>query len=1152
MSEPDREETIFNSLLALPPERRQEHLDRECAGDADLRRRVTELLEAHDVGDCFMAASAAANLTDMRVPISEKPCDSIGRYKLMEQIGEGGCGVVYVAEQQEPVRRRVALKLIKLGMDTKQVMARFEAERQALALMEHPNIAKVLDAGATESGRPYFVMELVRGIKITDYCDLNHLTTAERLELFIQVCQAIQHAHQKGVIHRDIKPSNILVTVNDGAPVPKVIDFGIAKATQGRLTDQTIYTAFEQFIGTPAYMSPEQAVMTSLDVDTRSDIYSLGVLLYELLTGKTPFETKELLAAGLDAMRQTIREREPRKPSTRLSTMLAADLSSAAQHRRVEAPKLINSVRGDLDWIVMKALEKDRTRRYETANALAADIQRHLDCEPIVARPPGSFYRTGKFIQRNKLPFAAGSAAAVAALVALVVLLASYLQITRERNQKDVALRQRSIALNAATASEQQAKDQLFLALKNQAQARRFSRQIGQRLDSLTALNEAGRIKSSDELRDEAIAAMALPDVRKGPIWKIADDPSTLVEINLTSYERYARVDKEGVVSIRTIPDNREVQRFQSSPVTLQSTVARTLWFSPDDRFFAKLEENHKFRVWRLDDARPVLQNEPTNCFAIAFAPDSRRVVVSQRDWILCFDLTTGREQNRWQSLGLPYSLTFSPDGMKVAVGYTKSNSVSIYDAQDGRELANVAVGSSAQEMTAWHPDGKHLAVGGSDPRIQIWELESVRKIAVLEGHVQQITALGFHPRGELLASTGWDAYWHLWGPTPPREMMRFATYGWQGFSKNGRWAGVVRCGDTQVQLLEIVPSSEYHTFIRNFTNGETCFYQGDISPDGRVLALPTQDGVRFWSIYEGRELAQLPIGMTTSACFHSGDRELMTCGPDPGLQYRPVDPAEFSAGNLRLGLAKRVPLPFSPMGVVSSSDGATIAVTGETVGQAAVLELTGESRLRLTVTHSNITSLALSPNGQWLATSGWHSEDVRLWDATTGKLIKQFVVGPSRVFFTPDNRELIISRNRDFTFHDLRTLELSRRIEREPGLYPEPVAYSPDGKLMAMELAAGVIHLKAADTGRTVAKLEDPFGDLATWLGFTPDGTQLIVAATYTGAIHRWDLRAIRVRLKSMGLDWDWPEFPAKSVAENRSSPEDASLRVEVTKAAK
>jgi len=296
---------------------------------------------------------------------------------LLQKIGEGGMGTVWMAEQEEPIRRGVALKIIKLGMDTKQVIGRFEAERQALALMDHPNIAKVLDAGATETGRPYFVMELVRGVKITEYCDQHQLATRQRLDLFMQVCQAVQHAHQKGIIHRDLKPSNILVTHNGGVPMPKVIDFGIAKATGGQmLTDKTVFTAFAQLIGTPAYMSPEQTGMNTLDVDTRSDIYALGVLLYELLTGNPPFETKALVQAGVDEMRRVIREQEP--------------------------PKLVNLVRGDLDWIVMKCLEKDRTRRYATANALAGDLEHHLHHEPVSAAAPGAWYRVSKFARRHR------------------------------------------------------------------------------------------------------------------------------------------------------------------------------------------------------------------------------------------------------------------------------------------------------------------------------------------------------------------------------------------------------------------------------------------------------------------------------------------------------------------------------------------------------------------------------------------------------------------------------------------------------------------------------------------------------------------------------------------------------------------------------
>src|SRR5437660_2064755 len=326
----NREKEIFEQALDITPtEERLRFLTNACGKDAALLARVQALLRADEFGESFLPEQPKAAV----VPITEKPGDRIGRYKLLQQIGEGGCGTVYMAEQTEPVRRRVALKVIKLGMDTKQVIARFEAERQALALMDHPNIAKVLDAGATETGRPYFVMELVRGIKITEFCDEKSVPTADRLKLFTQVCQAIQHAHQKGLIHRDIKPSNILVTVNDGVPVPKIIDFGIAKATAGSLTDKTFFTAFEQFIGTPAYMSPEQAVMTSLGIDTRSDIYSLGVLLYELLTGKTPFDANELLAAGFDEMRRTIREKEPVRPSTRVSSLPGEELSTTAKHR---------------------------------------------------------------------------------------------------------------------------------------------------------------------------------------------------------------------------------------------------------------------------------------------------------------------------------------------------------------------------------------------------------------------------------------------------------------------------------------------------------------------------------------------------------------------------------------------------------------------------------------------------------------------------------------------------------------------------------------------------------------------------------------------------------------------------------------------------
>ena len=375
-------------------------LDRACGTDAALRARVEELLRAHQDAGAFLGGADQQDDTRDH-PIAERPGTTIGPYKLLEQIGEGGFGVVFMAEQQQPVRRKVALKVLKAGMDTRQVIARFEAERQALALMDHPNIARVLDAGETSTGRPHFVMELVKGVPITDYCDQSRLTTRERLAVFTHVCHAVQHAHHKGIIHRDLKPSNVMVTLHDGAPVVKVIDFGIAKALGQRLTDKTLFTGFAQMVGTPMYMSPEQAQLSGLDIDTRSDIYSLGVLLYELLSGVTPFDGERMRTAGYDEMRRIIREEDPPSPSTRLSALGQSAVTVSAE-RQSDPKRLCRLLRGELDWIVMKALEKDRTRRYETANELARDVDRYLHDEPVAACPPSAWYRFRKFMRRHK------------------------------------------------------------------------------------------------------------------------------------------------------------------------------------------------------------------------------------------------------------------------------------------------------------------------------------------------------------------------------------------------------------------------------------------------------------------------------------------------------------------------------------------------------------------------------------------------------------------------------------------------------------------------------------------------------------------------------------------------------------------------------
>jgi serine/threonine protein kinase/plasmid stabilization system protein ParE len=433
-------ERIFNAAVEKgTPAERSAFLDGACGSDADLRVRIEALLQAHDQAGSFLDSPALESDATLESPgASEGPGTKIGRYKILQLIGEGGFGSVYMAEQEEPVRRKLALKIIKLGMDTKQVIARFEAERQALALMDHLNIARVLDAGATEAGRPYFVMELVRGISITEYCDKNKLATRERLHLFLQVCHAVQHAHQKGIIHRDLKPNNVLVTLHDSRAVPKVIDFGIAKATSQRLTEKTLFTEFRQFIGTPEYMSPDQAEISGLDVDTRTDIYSLGVLLYELLTGTTPFDATTLRQASYGEIQRIIREVEPPRPSTRVET-LKAQGTDIATRRQVEPRALRRLMRGDLDWIVMKAIEKDRTRRYQTANDLARDIERHLNNEPVMAGPPSVAYKLSKFIRRHRAGVLAGSVVAAALVIGLALATTFYFQASRERDAAELA-----------------------------------------------------------------------------------------------------------------------------------------------------------------------------------------------------------------------------------------------------------------------------------------------------------------------------------------------------------------------------------------------------------------------------------------------------------------------------------------------------------------------------------------------------------------------------------------------------------------------------------------------------------------------------------------------------------------------------------------
>ena len=621
-------------------------------------------------------------------------------------------GVVYMAEQTHPVRRKVALKIIKPGMDTKQVIARFEAERQALAMMDHVNIARVFDAGTTQSGLPYFVMELVHGVPITKYCNDNKMTPRERLELFVPVCKAIQHAHQKGVIHRDIKPSNVLVALYDGKPVPKVIDFGVAKAIEQRLTERTLFTQYGAMVGTLEYMSPEQAEMSALGVDTRSDVYSLGVLLYELLTGSTPLSHKRLKEAAFMArVLRMIKEEEPPRPSTRLSDSGEA-LATISAQRHMEPAKLATLVRGELDWIVMKTLEKDRNRRYSTASGFAADVQRYLNDEQVQACPPSVSYRFRKFARRNKRILATVGLLALALITGTVVSTWQAIRATEAEGLAQTRLQAETEAQNATRAqlrlteeAQEKAMHRLYDARLAQARAIRLSGRIGQRFQSLEVLATATQMAremnlfedESLKLRNEAIACLALPDFRLAKEWPGWPTGSRGLAFD-GALERYARLDQQGIVSIRRVADDTELCRLPGMGPNAGSGL------SPDGQFFALHHPDNHFQVWKLAGKESGELRNGTGI--LVFSPDSRLCASSQTDGSLwLYELPSGR-QVKQLALGVHAStFAFHPQDQQLAL--TCEKGVQVRDLRTGNVLAEFPCNGA--EQLAWNPDGEWL-----------------------------------------------------------------------------------------------------------------------------------------------------------------------------------------------------------------------------------------------------------------------------------------------------------------------------------------------------------------------------------------------------------------------------------------------------------
>jgi WD40 repeat protein/serine/threonine protein kinase len=1116
----DERDLFAAALERNDPRERASFLAAACAQDPQLRRRVERLLRMHGEAGSFLEQPAGPPAATIGSDPGVKPGEPttsaetvgahIGPYKLLQQLGEGGMGIVWVAEQTEPVKRRVALKVIKPGMDSAEILHRFEAERQALALMDHTNIAKVLDAGTTAAGRPYFVMELVKGLPITTYCDELHLTVRERLELFVPVCQAIQHAHQKGIIHRDIKPSNVLVSMQDGTPVSKVIDFGVAKALHQRLTDDSIYTQIGQVVGTLEYMSPEQAELSALDIDTRTDIYALGVLLYELLTGTTPLDPKEVRRAGYTEIIRLIREVDPPRPSTRLSQSKES-LTSLSQQRRTEPGRLMKEVRGELDWIVMKCLEKDRTRRYETANSLAHDVARYLRDEAVEACPPSRRYRLRKFARKHRtgLTFAAVlvllllAATAVSSWFAIRATVAegrTRAALQEARRQTAFQMLERGVGL---CEQRQESRGMLWLA-----------RCLQEVADSEDPLNDTIRANLSNwapslhplrsilphraAVRSVAFSpdgrlALSASDDSTAQLWSVATGEAVGPALHHAAAVEVAVFSPNGQVVLTGSAD--KTARLWSTatgqsigPPLEQKGAVHAVAFDPGGQWALTGSDDGVAQMWSLATGQPhgpPLAHGGAIRIA-AFSPNGKTILTAGDDGIArLWSVATGKTvAPALRHEGPVYCALFSPDGKLIVTGSFRS--AHVWSVASGSPVVSPLPHQLAVNSAAFSPDSRTILTGSDDKSARLWSAANGLPLGLPLLHQTPVQAVAFSPDGNTVLTASADNMARLWSVATGQPLGSPLQHVQQvfavAFSPDGRMV-LTGSEDRTARLWSVGTGLSPELTLPH----AGWVVAATFSPDGGTIVTGSRDKTAcLWSAATGQRLGP-PLkhdGDVWSAAFSPDGKAVLTGTEDGTAQLWSVTKGQRLLPILRHQGSVWVAL-FSPDGKSLLTESAErksrrwSAATGELLGTP-------------TPHQRDPFALAYSADGRkFVAAVG---KTVKQWSTATGEL-----EGPTfphaarvrRVAYSPDAR-LLLTGCDDYTGRIWSTITgepLGPPLHHESSVLA--VAFSPDARLAATGSGDKTARLWSVATGEPVGP---PLPQGPVWaVAFSPDGRKLL-----------------------------------------------------------